>query len=193
MPEAPAHASADASADPTEIFIGSLPREARTLEALERALHDALLAFVGTSDGAIRIRMHTFQRGVHTGQGTGFAFAWLPDAASAKRLVDATEFFYQLDGQRIRAGVRAARGHARGRPAPSNQPGLPAIRIGVLSTCDCSWLAPGWAAWREKLRAFGLGLEVAEEAQGDASAEQVTQQLQRAAKIERAEKEAPGR
>ena len=96
-----------------EVFIGALPRQTRLQAAIATGLHEALLHFAGTTDRAsVQLRMHSSS----DGRGLGIAFAWLPDAETAKRLVDAAELYFELNGKRVRAGIRAARGRAGDRP-----------------------------------------------------------------------------
>eukprot|EP00315_Gephyrocapsa_oceanica_P024471 CAMPEP_0185469950 /NCGR_PEP_ID=MMETSP1365-20130426/98486_1 /TAXON_ID=38817 /ORGANISM="Gephyrocapsa oceanica, Strain RCC1303" /LENGTH=438 /DNA_ID=CAMNT_0028076689 /DNA_START=56 /DNA_END=1371 /DNA_ORIENTATION=+ len=141
----------------TEVFLGGLPRAASKLAAVESGLHTALLDFCATSDrSAVKLRLHSQP----SGQGLGFGFAWLPDEHAAQRLVAATEIFFELDGKRVRAGTRAARGAPTERAAPTTEPGQLRLSVAVFASLDCSWLAAGFDAWRRCLRDFGVGLEL---------------------------------
>ena len=167
-----------------EIFLGGLPRAAARLAAIEAALHDKLMETSGTSDpSAVRLRLHTDA----AGEGLGFGFAWLPDADAAKRLVQAAELTFDLDGFRTRAGVRAARGRpgTDQRPPPSSEPGLERLSVAIVAPLgdDCSLLERSFAVWRMALRRFGVGLEVqsvAPAADGDDDEASTLHQLERA-------------
>lgn len=141
-----------------EVFLGGLPKATTKLAAVEMSLHAALLRFAGTSDpAAVRLRMHTASA---NGQGLGFAFAWLPDEDTARRLVEATELFFELDGEQKRAGTRAARG-GQSRAAPTSQPGQQRVSVAVCASFDDSArVTAGLDAWRRCLYEFGIGLEV---------------------------------
>lgn len=140
-----------------EVFLGGLPRAREGLQDVEASLREALAAFAGAEDvAAVRTRMHT----TRSGQGRGFAFAWLPDALSAAQLVEAGELHFTWAGQTARAGVRAARGHATGRPAPSTDTSLLSLRLCVLATYKCSSFVAHVEAWTQRLREWGVGLEV---------------------------------
>ena len=125
--EASAREEGAALTPPTnEVFIGALPRQTRLQAAMATGLHDALLQFAGTTDRAsVQLRMHSSS----DGRGLGIAFAWLPDEATAQRLVDATELYFELNGKRVRAGIRAARGRADARAPPSSEPGSVSIAV----------------------------------------------------------------
>ena len=94
------------------------------------------------------------------GRGLGIAFAWLPDGETAKRLVDAAELYFELNGKRVRAGIRAARGRADARAPPSSEPGRVQLSIAVFASFECKWLVAGFDAWRQRLRTHGAGLEL---------------------------------
>ena len=140
-----------------EVFIGALPRQTRLQAAIATGLHEALLQFAGTTDRAsVQLRMHSSS----DGRGLGIAFAWLPDAEIAKRLVDAAELYFELNGKRVRAGIRAARGRADARAPPSSEPGRVQLSIAVFASFECKWLVAGFDAWRQRLRTHGAGLEL---------------------------------
>ena len=156
--EASAREEGAALTPPTnEVFIGALPRQTRLQAAMATGLHDALLQFAGTTDRAsVQLRMHSSS----DGRGLGIAFAWLPDEATAQRLVDATELYFELNGKRVRAGIRAARGRADARAPPSSEPGRVQLSIAVFASFECKWLVASFDAWRQRLRAHGAGLEL---------------------------------
>ena len=140
-----------------EVFIGALPRQTRLQAAIATGLHEALLQFAGTTDRAsVQLRMHSSS----DGRGLGIAFAWLPDAETAKRLVDAAELYFELNGKRVRAGIRAARGRADARAPPSSEPGRVQLSIAVFASFECKWLVAGFDAWRQRLHTHGAGLEL---------------------------------
>ena len=140
-----------------EVFIGALPRQTRLQTAMTTGLHDALLQFAGTTDRtSVQLRMHSSS----DGRGLGIAFAWLPDEETARRLVDATELYFELNGKRVRAGIRAARGRADARAPPSSEPGRVQLSIAVFASFECKWLVDSFDAWRQRLRAHGAGLEL---------------------------------
>ena len=147
-----------------EVFLGGLPRAASGLHALQLGLHEALLAFSGTEDrSAVRLRLHTKP----CGEGLGFGFAWLPDAEAAARLVAASQIYCTVGGQRVRAGIRAARGRVaddadQRRPPPISEPCLQTICIAVVTTWPTAEerVAAALEAWGRYLRRFEIGLEL---------------------------------
>ena len=142
----------------TEVFVGGLPRAAASLSKVEAGLHDALAKFSG---GPVAIRMHTKT----SGEGRGFAFAWLPNAEIAERLSSVAEIYFDLDGVRTRAGVRAARGRPvdERRPPPTiSEPGLEKMSIAFVALdagLETAIMA-SFTAWQQLLRRFSIGLEV---------------------------------
>jgi hypothetical protein len=144
-----------------EVFLGALPRAPAGMPAVEAGLHDALVAFASSPD--VRIRLHTKE----SGEGRGFGFAWLPDAETQRRLVEATEIYFAVDGVVHRCGIRAARGRPASepqRPPPSmSDPGQLGMRVTFLAlsqSIDCEPIVAGFRAWNERLQTFGIGLEV---------------------------------
>jgi hypothetical protein len=142
-----------------DVFLGGLPRSPASLAGVEAGLHDALVEFAGAERSAVKIRLHTKA----SGEGRGFGFAWLPDAATAQRLVEAKEIFFDLDGVQTRAGIRAAanQDETRRGPPPSNAPGHRlSITLMSISSIYCSSILTSFTAWQERLERFGIGLEV---------------------------------
>jgi hypothetical protein len=144
-----------------EVFLGALPRAPAMMAAVEAGLHVALVAFASSPD--VRIRLHTKE----SGEGRGFGFAWLPDATTARRLVEATEIYFTVDGVAHRCGIRAARGRPAEepqRPPPSSSdPGQLGLRVTFLALSqriDCALVVASFNAWNERLRRFGIGLEL---------------------------------
>eukprot|EP00965_Chrysotila_dentata_P149670 4942374-Pleurochrysis_carterae.AAC.3 len=117
-----------APAGSREIFLGGLPKSSCNLHQLHNGLHAALSRRCSSMHDItqVRLRLHTRAGGA----GCGFGFAWLPDAITAAQLVQEGELYFDMNGERLRCGVRQARGHPDGRQAPTNEPDMLAMHVG---------------------------------------------------------------